>query len=260
MTLAVAQLDGDSIAIVSDTKVTYRDDATRTRRTFENAVPKIVLLTPMLAVALAGNIDDRLLATVTSLRGQSTAQVLNALHAIAAVTFLVADIEEMRLWSVGDAHLEERTQLRRAWAGSPAAYEVFIRKEAEWPPDSPVPFRLTTSMQFLTSFDVVEDVGGYTLTAVGHRSHGYAFVPMPQTTFPAMFDGFKFDASEVVQLHQLAGTGDTFGALGLWLANTHRGLLFTHEQPWAPISIDAPSVEAFVESAEASHGQLLTPS
>jgi hypothetical protein len=30
MTLAVAQIDGDSIVIVSDTKVTYQDDATRT--------------------------------------------------------------------------------------------------------------------------------------------------------------------------------------------------------------------------------------
>ena len=140
MTLAVAQVDGDSIAIVSDTKVTYRDDATRTRRTFENAMPKIVLLNPMLAVALAGNVDDRMLRTVVSLRGQSTAQVLSALHAIAAVTFLVADVEEMRLWSVGDGHLEERTHLRRAWAGSQAAYEVFIRKEAEWPQDTLMPF------------------------------------------------------------------------------------------------------------------------
>ena len=258
MTLVVAQIDGNSIAIVSDTKVTYRDDATRTRRTFENALPKIVLLNPMLAVALAGNVDDRLLTTVASLRGHSTTQVLNALHAVAAVTFLVADVEEMRLWSVGNRHLEERTHLRRAWAGSRDAYEVFIRKEAEWPEDSSMSFRLTTSMQFLTSFDVVDDVGGYTLTAIGQRSRGFAFAPMRQTTFPAMFDGFVFDASEVVQLQQFAGTGNSFGALGLWLANVQRGLLFTHEQPWVPVSIDAATAEAFVQSAAASLGQLLT--
>ena len=55
MSLVVGEIHDGRISFVADTKVTYAGDDRSTRRVFENAFPKVLILRDDLCVGLAGN-------------------------------------------------------------------------------------------------------------------------------------------------------------------------------------------------------------
>jgi len=281
MSLVVAGIhDGESVTFVGDTKITWDGDPTGTLRTYRNALAKLVLLRDDLAVGVTGAGPETLIRAAVSMREEPVEEVLAGLAAFENAAFVVAALAPARLWLVADGEVEERTAIGRAWAGDQGAYSTFQQKYGEWPDDTPVPFRLTSAMQFLTSFDTSPTVGGYTVRAAGSAAREFRFIAdqMHRGPWYMQVTGVRSEyCEEHGHVHQvvtaevpdgydptpsstflLPGRGATPGALGLLVPEAGVGILFTHDDPAEGIHFRAANVEEFARTALAEHGQDLT--
>lgn len=250
MSLVVAAIhDDDRITMVSDTKVSFfypdgHPDEATTRRTYFEALPKIVLLRPDLMVGVTGDNPHVVIEELIGHRDDTVDELLAHLVAITTAGFIVAALRPARLWSIGGGGIDDRTDVRRAWSGDGRAYDVFRTHWEKWPTDTDIPFLLSSSMQGLTSFDPVPSVGGFTLTAATYDD-GFRFQPWVTTVF----------LSHNVLV--MPGQDPTRGALGLLIPATGVGLLFPHEHPSAPTRIGANASRAMADLASIHHGQRL---
>lgn len=191
MSLVVAAIhDDDQITMVADTKISFFDrqghaDEARARRTYSAALPKIMLLRPDLMVGVTGDDPDVAIKDLVAHRNDQPEALIDHVVGLTSAGFVVATHSPARLWSIDGGVIDERTQVGRAWSGDRSAYDLFRQKWQEWPPETlDVPFLLTSSMQFLTSFDPVESVGGFTLVASTH-SDGFRFQPLTNFVGPS---------------------------------------------------------------------------
>jgi hypothetical protein len=247
MSLVVAAIhDGDQVTMVSDTKVSFfypdgHPDAARTRRTYFDALPKIVILRPELMVGVTGDSPHEAIADLRTHRNDSVDHLLAHLATMTSAGFVVAALHPARLWSVSGGRIDERTAVRRAWSGDLSAYDVFRMSWDKWPAETEVPFLLSSSMQFLTSFDPVASVGGFTLTA------------------DTRTDGFRFQAwvtavSVSHQVHVLPGDDPTRGTLGLLIPQTGVGLVFRQDRPWVAERVGAAAPESLIAAIAETFG------
>lgn len=249
MSLVVAAIHDDQITMVSDTKVSFfyadgQPDESRTRRTFFEALPKIIVLRPDLLIGVTGDRPHEVIADLIAYRNASVEDLLDRLGAFTTAGFVVGALNPARLWSIDRGDVDDRTSVCRAWSGDQDAYNVFRRSWDMWPPGTDVPFLLSSSMQFLTSFDPVSSVGGFTLTA------------------DTQADGFRFQpwvtAVELShQIHVIPGQDPTRGALGLLIPQSGVGLLFRHEQPWSAERVSATSPHSFTQAVAETFGESL---
>jgi hypothetical protein len=172
MSLVVGAIDRRDAALVADTKITL-DGGTRppagfgsveaaNRAEYGNSLPKIVVLDRSLAVGYAGEDAVGYLKQIVALLGQGLDEVLNGLSKIAGRQFVVLSARgETQLWQIRDGVPEDRTTVRRAWAGDPEAYELF---QGHWhlqSPDESVELLASAALQFPISFGAVSTVGGF---------------------------------------------------------------------------------------------------
>lgn len=253
MSLVVAAIhDNDQITMVSDTKVSFfysdgrRDDG-RTRRTYFEALPKIVLLRPDLMVGVTGDNPHEVIADLVTHRDDSAENLLDHLSMMTSAGFVVAALRPTRLWSVSGGKVDDRTPVRRAWSGDRPAYDIFRTSWDEWPPATEVPFLLSSSMQFLTSFDPLSSVGGFTLTA-DTQADGFRFQPWVTAVTVSH------------QVHILPGEDPTRGTLGLLIPQTDVGLVFRHDQPWNAERVVASSPRSLITLVGERFGDCLVES
>ena len=124
--------------MVSDTKVSFfypdgRPDDGRTRRTYFEALPKIVLLRPELMVGVTGDSPHEVIADVVTHRKDPVENLLDHLATMTSAGFVVAALQPARLWSVGGGEIDDRTSVRRGWSGGQHAYDIFRASWDRWP-------------------------------------------------------------------------------------------------------------------------------
>lgn len=278
MSLVVAAMhDDDHITMVADTKVTFshRDgnpDEAKTRSTYFEALPKIVLLRADLMIGVTGDDPALVIEDLIGHRNDDVEGLLAHLAANPSAGFVVATLNPARLWSIEGGEVDERTSVRRAWSGDREAYDVFRTSWEQWPEGTEVPFLLSSSMQRLTSFDPVATVGGFTLTASTYDD-GFRFQPWITFVGPSHLqlgaiaiasDNLTAQASvppggdaTTHQVFVMPGQDPTRGALGLLIPETGIGLLFPHERPSTSTKIEANSSATMADLASSRHGQTL---
>lgn len=252
MTLIVGVIEGSSVTVTGDTKITYDEDAIKTASLFEEALPKIVLLRDDLAVGVAGEGPCRIIEDLMKVRDAGLADVLDYLRAERNGDFVVGALNPSRLYRVHRAGITEFPEFRHAWVGDGNAYDIFENLASSWVPDDSEFIRVKTSMDSLVARGSNRTVGGFALTA--HAPDGrFRFVP---TTFTIYGDTTEnFLDSYAGQL--LPGDGLTPGALGIYVSSAGSGRLFTHERPFEGIKILAPDRATFASRAFSEHGQML---
>lgn len=273
--------DDDQITMVADTKISFFDrqghaDEARTRRTYSAALPKIMLLRPDLMVGVTGDDPDVAIKDLVAHRNDQPEALIDHVVGLTSAGFVVATHSPARLWSIDGGVIDERTQVGRAWSGDRSAYDLFRQKWQEWPPETlDVPFLLTSSMQFLTSFDPVESVGGFTLVASTH-SDGFRFQPLTNFVGPShlQLDSVRVsDGSTTLQMdvpsggdptmhrvHIIPGEDPTRGALAIFIPQTGVGLLFQHDRPWTAQRLAASGQEELIASVSERFGDTLVES
>lgn len=281
MSLVVAAIhDGDQITMVSDTKISFFDweghvDEARTRRTYFEALPKIVLLRPDLMVGVTGDDPDAAVEDLVGHRNDQPEVLLDHLASFTTAGFVVAARNPARLWSITAGVVDDRTQVGRAWSGDRAAYEIFRQAWEQWPDGVDVPFLLTSSMQFLTSFGPVASVGGFTLVAKAYDD-GFRFQPWTNLVGASRL---QLDSVRVVGdattlrtavppggdptthlVHVIPGKEPTRGALAIFIPQTGVGLLFQHAQPWSAQRLEASTPAELAATAARCFGEALTES
>lgn len=279
MSLVVAAIhDDDQITMVADTKISFfgRDgqaDEARTRRTYFEALPKIVLLRPDLIVGVTGDDPDAVIERVAALRSSSVAQVLDSLGNEPEADFVVAELSPAALWQVVDGTVEERTSGKRAWAGSLDAYNIFQARFHDTEHGDDGPFRLLSSMQALTSFDPVKSVGGIALLATS-TNEGFFFVGGASMIGPhfLQIESVRVEGTNVTvraavppgvdptmyQTFVLPGVEPTRGAVAFLIPQTGRGVLFRESRPWEGVWIPATTTTELAAVALADHGEAIT--
>lgn len=276
MSLVVAAIhDGDQITMVSDTKISFfhRDghaDEAKTRRTYFEALPKIVLLRPDLIAGVTGDDPDAVIERISAHRHESVDRFLEVLSEEAGADFVLAALNPPALWQVVGGKVDERTSGRRAWAGRLDAYNIFQSKFHNPGHGEDQAFRLLSSMQALTSFDPIESVGGLTLMATS-TDDGFRFVPGAALIGPHFvqietirIEGDRVTLRAVVppgvdptmyQTFVLPGAEPTRGALAFLLPQTGRGVLFRESRPWEAVWVPASTTTDLAAAALAEHGE-----
>lgn len=272
MTLIVAAIhDGDQVTMASDTKISFYDraglaDERRTRDTYFNAFPKIVLLRSDLIVGVAGDDPNVVIEDLVTHRSDDAEALLEYLVSVSGAEFVVAATSPTRLWSVRDGQVDDRTDVGRAWGGDPRAYDVFRNAWEQWPDGMDVPFLLMSSMQFLTTFDPVASVGGFTLIATSHQD-GFHFQSRTEHIGPSRLELNAVDVSPghttlrmglprggdatTHEVHVLPGLDPTRGSLGFLIPQAGAGLLFRHERPWAAVQLKSSTPQELIAAAQA---------
>lgn len=277
MSLVVGEIHDDRLSIVADTKITFRDDPTRTRRVFNYALPKLVILRDDLVAGYAGQGPDRLLRVLVDARHDEVSTILQALATIPNASFIVGALDPgPRLWHVTGSHVFDRSTIGRGWVGDQRAYEHFQRRYHEWPDETDRAFRLMSSMQWLLSFSPVASVGGY-LTRVVTSDGRFGFVADPSTVGP-----WRMQVDRVTVDHRSArlelsvpdggdptgysilpavGRPPTAGALAYFVPQAGAALLFHADSPWDPVQLRVGSMAELVDRAADDFGQhLIAPS
>lgn len=275
MSLVVAEAHDEGVTLVADTKITVDADARRTRRVLEFALPKVVILDASTVVGYAGPDPLGLLRNIVGWRGHPVERILASAEALAAngASFVVAALDPApQLWRVADAVAESRQAVGRAWVGDQDAYAIFQQKYHEWSDDVEASFRLLSSMQFLTSFDVAPSVGGY-VTRIGTSTEGFRFVADRSTILPwRMVSQVALDRGSMRVKFSVPPGGDpnsysmlmavgrqpTIGALAYLIPEARSALLFRADTPWDPVRLDVCSMNELTDRAGAEHGQTLS--
>jgi hypothetical protein len=250
MTLIVGAIDGESVTMTGDTKVTFDEDAIKSARLFEEALPKIVLLRDNLAVGVAGAGPRRMIEDLMMVRDADLLDVLDHLCAERDGDFLVGALNPSRLYEVRVGKITAVPEGQHAWAGDGRAFDDFEKLAASWPPDDDELTRLKTSMDSIVSLGRSNSVGGFALTARTHEGR-FRFLP---TTFTIFGEVDMFDTYEG---QVLPGAESTPGALGIYVNRGHVGQLYTHEHPFVGRKIQARDRGIFAARALSEHGQTL---
>lgn len=272
MTLIAAVQDGDSITIVSDTKVTYKESAIDTARVFKLALPKILLLRDNLAVAIAGEGPIEIARRLMPHRDESLYDVLAHLRDEEGGGFIVASLESPGLWVVADRDVRSITAGEVALEGDRSAFEGFERDFRSWGDDHPGTRLLMAMDRIVGPLGVHESIGGYCLAA-SSSSGAFRFTSRQTTIAPRIehrsaisltADDVRLrmqaprDASDWCQVQVLGGTEHTPGAVGIFVQQAEAGRLYPHDRTFEGDDISAPHAEAFIEEAR-RRGQVLKP-
>lgn len=278
MTLIVAGIHDDHIAMVADTKITFPDrvkgvDEQRTRRVFDEPLAKIVIVRDDLAVGVAGEDPHRVIENLVADRRAAVDDVLALLASTPETAFVVASKNPLQLWEIKSGAVEDVTARCRGWAGSHDGYEAFQRAMLDPQIASDhVCVKLMKSMQHLTSFGYIDAVGGTTFK-VKLFPEGFRHVPLFSWVGPhylevesvRLLDG-KLLVTMVVpdgvdgsiyQVIVVPGTDPTPEAVGLLIPQAGRGLIWTKDEPWKEVVVAAGSVEEFVATALSETGTSL---
>jgi hypothetical protein len=250
MTLIVGALDGTSVTITGDTKITYDEDAIKSARLFDEALPKIVLLRDNLAVGVAGAGPQRMIEDLVKVRDADLVDVLDHLRAERDGDFVVGALNPARLYEVRGSTVTPAPSAQRAWAGDGNAFEEFESLAASWLAEDDEFTRLKTSMDSVVSRGRTNSVGGFALTARTDDGR-FRFIPTAFTIFGVD------DLLDTYEGQVLPGDGPTPGALGIYVSRAEVGRLFTHERPFEGIKIAAPDRATFADRAFAEFGQTL---
>jgi len=276
MTLVVAVIDPmtGAVSLGADTKVTWARDETRTRRVYTEPALKIVLLGDDLVVGYAGDGPEMLAEAVSTLGGLGVDEVLARLARIEGASFVVGQRRPARIWSASaERGIEERTAIRRAWAGDVTAFSTF---QARFDDDSAGSAldRLQSTMSHIVHLARPESVGGFAIFATGSadgpfRYHSVQSMLWPESmeaevTIPTANDdgtgNFTLRAtySEMpLMLHVVPGAEPTRGALGVYVQNAGLGYLYPQALPAQRVQVRARSLEEFVHQAGSEYGQAL---
>lgn len=251
MTLIAAAIDGTSVAIVGDTKITFDDDAIRSARLFEEALPKLVLLRDELIVGIAGAGPARMIEDLVAHRDDDLLDLLDHLRSERDGDFVVGALSPARLWRVRDGRVERVQPPAYAWAGDEEAFNRLRDLAGSWGPDVAEDFRLMSSMdQLVSPLGRFPTVGGFGILAAA-TDEGFRFAPSNFTIFGTtnILDSYS--------CRILPGMTPTPGALGIFATGAGAGRLFTHEQPWVGIKVLAADADYFAERAKSEYGQTL---
>lgn len=278
MTLVVAVVDRvtGAVHLGADSKVTWVLDETRTRRVYTEPALKLVLLGQDVAVGFAGDGPETLASAVANLVELPVDDVLEALAGIAGASFVVAQRDPIRIWSVShERGIEDRTAIGRAWAGDTSVYSMFQARFTDFPEEPPL-FQLQSTMQHLIHLAKPDSVGGYTILASASGDAPFRYLPLRSDLWPESADesaavnvrpnadgtaNFTLRASFAegpLVLHVLPGTGPTPGALGLYVENAGAGYLYRDRAPALRLKIQASTVDAFARRAETDYRQSLS--
>lgn len=251
MTLIAAAIEGNSVAVVGDTKISFDDDAIRSARLFQEALPKLVLLREELIVGVAGPGPARMIEDLVGHRDDDLFDVIQHLRTEREGDFVVATLSPARLWRVRDGRVEPVEPPSYAWAGDEEAFNRLRDLAGSWGPDVDEACRLKSSMdQLVSPLGQFPSVGGFGILAAA-TDEGFRFAPSSFTIFGTtnFLDSYRGRI--------LPGKAPTPGALGIYATDAGVGRVFTHDQPWAGIRILAPDADSFAELAESEHGQAL---
>jgi hypothetical protein len=245
-------------------------DEAKTRQTYFEGLPKIVLLRPDLLVGVTGDDPDLVIERLIAQRSAPFQSVIAFLKTQRNADFVIAGLNPTALWSVLDGRAEDRSVSRRAWAGDLDAYNIFRSKYHDPGHGDDVWLRLLSSMQFLTSFDPVESVGGITLMA-STFDDGFHFVSGASMIGPhdlqvesIQLEGDTLTLRAVVppgvdptmfQTFVLSGAEATLGAVAFLIPQTGQGLLFRQDRPWEAVRIPASTTRELANAAWAIHSE-----
>lgn len=278
MTLIAAVAFESGIAMVSDTKVTYEDDAIQSAKVFDFALPKIVILRDQVAVAISGDRPTELIRQLVRRRDDDLISVIDYLKGVDRAGFIVASSVRRSIWTVGDGKVLTVPKGELALEGDKAAFADFTRlydKSSEKIGEADA---LIGAMSSLAGpLGQHPSVGGYCLTAVGFDD-GFRFLSgetiiAPRVVEPALTEsgerstaaGFLLPAgnSAWYQSVLLGGRGTTPGAVGIYVRQARVGRLYSHQSPHEGQVISAADVDEFAALAlqrgqelEAVHGPL----
>lgn len=278
MTLVVAVIDRVTRAVHlgADSKVTWVLDETRTRRVYAEPALKLVLLGQDIAVGFAGDGPEALASAVANLVEHSVDDVLEALAGIAGASFVVAQRDPIRIWSVSyERGVEDRTAIGRAWAGDASVFSMFQARFADFADESSL-FRLQSAMQHIVHLAKPDSVGGYTILASASGDAPFRYLPLrsdlwPEITGESAAVKVKRNADGTVNftlrasfaegplvLHALPGTDPTPGALGLYVENAGVGYLYRDRTPALRFKVQASTVDEFARRAETDYRQSIS--
>lgn len=251
MTLIVGAVDGETVTITGDSKVTYDDDPIRTARLFDEALPKVLILRDRLAVGIAGPGPARMIEDLLDRRDDDIVDVLGHLRTERDGAFVVGALDRAHLWEVRDGKIIDVPAGQHAWAGDEGAFRDFETLASAWPPGTDEYFRLKSSMdQFVGPLGRAKSVGGFGITATsGSGQFRYASAPFTIFGTDNLLDTYSGRV--------IPGGGDTPGALGIYIQRAEAGRLFPEGQPTRGVKIVAPDTRSFIDRAHADFGQTL---
>lgn len=252
MTLIVGAVEDTSVTITGDTKITFDEDAIKSARLFDEALPKIVLLRDELAVGVAGEGPHRMIEDLVKVRGASVGEVLEHLRAERDGDFVVGRLNPARLYVVRGGRVAEVPEGEHAWVGDGSAYGIFKNLADSWISEDDEFTRLKTSMDSVVARGRSRTVGGFALAARTDNDR-FRFIPTAFTIFGDTAE----DLFDTYEGQVLPGNDPTPGALGIYLGRAGVGRLFTHERPFEGIKILARDRATFAALARSEYGQSL---
>lgn len=248
MTLVIAKVvdpDAGAVTLLSDTKITDRNDDTSNRRTLSHPGQKVVIVDDDVVVGFAGDTPAPTVNRVAELRGRSVDEIEEALRSLSAEMhetagvsksfLIVARTPEPRITVIIRGEQEDRTAIQTGWIGDSQGFNAFseIFQDDSAPAGLGLEGRFFTAMSDVIAWDDVETVGGYLVRVGGSRDVPFRFMPdtavmMPddvnatiaqrpggQTTL-ALSLAKGFDPTRHVRL-PLPGTGSTYSALAHYI-------------------------------------------
>lgn len=168
----VTDLDAGKVTLVSDTKITDRNDSTFNRRTLSNPGQKVVIVDDDLVVGFAGDTPASAVNRVAELRGGSVDEVEDALlslsgemdrtEGISKSFLVVARKPTPRITVIVQGKREDRTPIGTGWIGDRQAFNAFskVLQDSSAPVDLDVESRFVIAMIDLVGSEDVDTVGG----------------------------------------------------------------------------------------------------
>jgi hypothetical protein len=258
MSLVVAGIEDGHVTMVADSRVTYTRDGVVegcSRNLYLSALPKMVILRPDVVVGVTGDDPHRVIERLVGVRERPVKDVLDHLRCEADARFVVAALSPPRLWDVGDGHIDGPQEAGRKWAGDWAAFEVFQEQMANMAAVVPeLSFQMMSSMEYLTLHGVVPSVGGIAMRVVS-TENGFYFASGAARVGPNRMEltSVRLEDGDVTMVmsvpaggdpagydfHVLAGVDPTRGAVALFIPQTEKGLVFSQDRPWEPVTMAA---------------------
>jgi hypothetical protein len=291
MTIVIAKLTEAGIGrvtLLSDTKITDRNNSTFNRQTLRNPGQKVVIVDDDVVVGFAGDTPASAVNQVAELRGRSVDEIEGALRSLSgemdetaglSKSFLiVARKPEPRITVISRGQQEDRTQVQTGWVGDHEAFQAFseVFQDQSAPAGMSLEERFFIAMTGLIEWEEVETVGGYLVRVTGSRDKPFRFMPDPGFIMPDEIDGtiarkpggqktFEWSLAEGADPTRhvrlpIPGTASTYSALAHYIPQAGAAWLHTHERPGDPaVLLRVQSLSELVEIAESKYGQHLDP-